>query len=405
MLPAGECAVSTSFYRLQDLDLRGKKILIRVDFNVPMEGGKVADDFRLKAHKPTIDAALAKGAAVILASHLGRPDGKADPKYSLRPLVEPLSKILGKPVAFAADCVGPEAEKAARALRPGEILLLENLRFHAEEEKNDAGFAGQLAALADAYADDAFATSHRAHASVSGAAKAARQKAAGLLLEAEIDALEKCFAGPARPLAAVIGGAKISTKIAVLKALARKVDVLLIGGAMANTFLAALGFEMGKSLIEPGHFGTALDVLEAALDAGVAVELPRDAVCSAKGQEEGVFVHTCGVRYMTPELSALDIGPQTSARFAEIIGKAGTVIWNGPLGLFERDSFATGTLAVARALAASKALTVAGGGETVEALNRLGLAAKIGHVSTGGGAFLEWLEGKSLPGVEALRKG
>ncbi|MEW6778183.1 MAG: phosphoglycerate kinase [Bdellovibrionota bacterium] len=393
-----------NFHRLDDLDLQGKKVLIRVDFNVPLENGKVADDFRLRAHVPTIQRALSKGASVVLASHLGRPEGKADPKFSLKPLVEPLSGLLGKPVAFASDCVGPEAEKAARELPAGGVLLLENLRFHPEEEKNDEGFARKLLALCDAYVNDAFATAHRAHASVEAAARLFPGKSAGLLLEKEIDVLSALLLNPIRPLVAVIGGAKISTKIGVLKSLAAKVDALLVGGAMANTFLGALGFEVGSSLTEPDKYDLALEILETALDAGVQVLLPVDLVCSAKGQEGGVYLHTMASKFLTPDVAACDIGPETRARFARAIEEAGTVVWNGPMGLFEQEAFLGGTLAVAQAVASCQGLSIVGGGETVEAMHHLGLAHKVGHLSTGGGAFLEWLEGRKLPGIEVLKK-
>lgn len=396
-------STTTTLYHFDDLDLNGKRAFIRVDFNVPIEDGKVTDDSRIRAHLPTITAVLGKGAGVILASHLGRPKGKASPEFSLKPVAEPLGALLGKEVKFCDDCVGESAKSMAAALEPGEVLLLENLRFHEEEEANDEAFGKELASLADAYINDAFATAHRAHASTDAAPRAATQKAAGKLLCEEVDYLQKTFSVPQRPLVAIIGGAKISTKIGVLESLVGKVDRLLIGGAMANTFLGALDLEMGSSLVEKDQYQTALEVMEAAIDRDVLVELPRDLVCETSGYQAGSV--TVAARYLRKDLSALDIGPHTRARFAELIEDAGTVIWNGPMGMFEKEPYDEGTLYVARAVAHCEGLTLAGGGDTLAALNRLGLSDAIDHLSTGGGAFLEWIEGKSLPGVEALRKG
>ena len=394
-------STTTTLYNFDDLDLQGKRAFIRVDFNVPIENGVVTDDSRIRAHLPTISAVLAKGGSAVLGSHLGRPKGKPSPEFSLEPVAAALAALLEKEVKFCPDCVGEQASQMAAALQPGEVLLLENLRFHAEEEANDEAFGKQLASLADVYINDAFATAHRAHASTDAAPRAAAQKAAGKLLCEEVDYLQKSFSVPQRPLVAIIGGAKISSKIGVLEALVSKVDRLLIGGAMANTFLGALGLEVGASLVETDQYDTAIEVMAAALKREVIVELPRDLVCQGPGGGSA----TIGATYLNSSLSALDIGPHTRARFAELIADAGTVIWNGPMGMFEKSPYDEGSLAVARAVANCQGLTIAGGGDTLAALNRLGLSDAIDHLSTGGGAFLEWIEGKALPGVEALRKG
>jgi phosphoglycerate kinase len=385
---------------IEQLDLAGRRVFLRADLNVPLAGGAVGDDTRLRAVLPTIQHAFNRGAAVVLASHLGRPQGVPAPQYSLRPVAERLETLLAQPVPLAPNCVGPEVTEQAQALKPGQVLLLENLRFHAGEEANDEAFAQALAELADCYVNDAFAAAHRAHASIAAITRFLQPAAAGLLLQKELDALTRILERPQRPLVAVLGGAKVSDKLALVEHLLERVDALLIGGGMAFTFLRSLGHDVGCSLVEAGQLDTARRVLEGARRRGVPLLLPVDVIAadgpdSARGR-------AVGVREIPTTQMGLDIGPLTIERFAAVLKPARTIVWNGPLGVFERAPFAAGTLGVARAVAAAAAFSVIGGGDTVAAVNQAGLAEQIGYLSTAGGAFLEFLEGRALPGVEAL---
>jgi len=385
---------------IEQLDLGGRRVFLRADLNVPLEGEAVADDTRLTAVLPTVEHALKAGAAVVLASHLGRPKGKSDPKYSLRPVAERLEILLGRPVPLAPDCVGEATTALARGLQAGEILLLENLRFHEEEEANDDGFARQLAALADCYVDDAFAAAHRAHASIDAITRHLKPAAAGFLMRRELDTLARILERPERPLTALLGGAKVSDKLALVEHLLERVDALVIGGGMAFTFLRAMGHDVGRSLVEPDRVDTAGRVLESARRRGVPLVLPVDAVVApGLDSPQGRAV---GVREIPADQMGLDIGPRTVERFAATLKSARTVVWNGPMGVFEKAPFAAGTLAVARAVVESGAFSVVGGGDTAAAVTRAGVADRIGYISTAGGAFLEFLEGRALPGVEAL---
>jgi len=389
---------------IDQLDLSGKRTLIRVDFNVPIaKDGKVTDDTRLQAAAPTIRMAIEKGAKTILLSHLGRPKGKPVPEMSLAPVAPRLAQILGKPVAFAADCVGEAAAKAVAALGPGEVLLLENVRFHPGEEKNDEGFGRQLAELCDAYVNDAFATAHRGHASNVAILRFVRERAAGLLMKNEIAYFEKALVSPARPLAAVFGGAKISGKIEAINNVLGKVDKILIGGAMANTFFAAMGYGVGRSLHEAEMAETARTVLSGAAERKVKLYLPVD-VTVADRLDAPTTTKTVPAQEIPEEMMALDIGPATGLLFREALQDAKTIVWNGPMGAFETPPFGTGTQALMRALAESRATTIVGGGDTDTALHKAGLFSRISYVSTGGGAFLELLEGKRLPGIAALEE-
>jgi len=384
---------------IEQLELAGKRVFLRADLNAPLAGGEVSDDTRLRAVLPTIRYALTAGAAVVLASHLGRPKGKT-PEYSMRPVAERLGALLGHPVELAPDCVGPETAARARALRPGEILLLENLRFHPEEEKNDDAFAGELATLADCYVNDAFAAAHRAHASIDAITRHLRPAAAGLLMQQELAALGRILEAPARPLVAILGGAKVSDKLVLVSHLLGRVDALLIGGGMAFTFLLALGHAVGRSLVEVERVETARAALEAARRRGVRVVLPVD-VLAAEGLDSPSG-RTVGVREIPADLMGLDIGPRTVEAFAAELRTARTIAWNGPMGVFEKAPFAGGTVAVARAVASAPAFSVIGGGDTIAAVAQAGVTDRIGYISTAGGAFLEYLEGRKLPGVEAL---
>ncbi len=383
---------------IRDIDVTGKKVLVRVDFNVPLVEGKVGDDTRIRAALPTIDYLLENGAAVILCSHLGRPKGEPNPKYSLRPVAEHLAGLMGKPVIFAEDCIGPVAEKAASELKTGDVLVLENSCFHAEEEKNGMQMAEQLASLADLFVNDAFGTAHRAHASTEGVTHF-KPGVAGFLLEKEIKYLGQAVADPERPFVAILGGAKISDKIGVINNLLTKADAVLIGGGMANTFIKAQGYAVGDSLVEDESLSMARELLE---KASGKLHLPVDVVLADKFEAEAVKkIEPTG--NVPDGWRILDIGPETVKGFGKIIETAGTVVWNGPMGVFEFPRFASGTFGVAEAVAASQAVSIIGGGESVAAIQQSGLADKITHISTGGGASLEMLEGLELPGVAALQ--
>ena len=375
-------------------------MFLRADLNAPLDKGAVSDDTRLRGVLPTIQHALDRGASVVLASHLGRPKGGPEAKYSLKPVADHLATLLGRPVPLAPDCVGPETSTLAAALQPGQILLLENLRFHPEEEANDDGFAQRLAGLADVYVDDAFAAAHRAHASIAAITRHLKPAAAGLLMKRELEALTRILEAPERPLASVLGGAKVSDKIALVEHLLARVDALLIGGGMAFTFLRALGHSVGKSLVEPDRIEMARASLETARRRGVQVVLPVDAVV-ADGLDSPAG-RAVSIREIPDHQMGLDIGPLTVDRFAATLKTAKTIVWNGPMGVFEKPPFAHGTVALGRAVAESSAFSVIGGGDTVAAVNQAGVADRIGYISTAGGAFLEFLEGRALPGVEAL---
>lgn len=386
---------------VRDLDVAGKKVLVRVDFNVPLnDKGEITDDTRITASLPTIQYLLEQKAAVILMAHLGRPKGQVKPELSLAPVAKHLGKLLGKKILFAPDCVGEAAQAAASKLKPGHILLLENLRFHKEEEKNDMEFAEKLASLADLYVNDGFGVSHRAHASVEGVTHFL-PAAAGFLLEKEIQYVGQAVTNPLHPFVAIIGGAKVSDKIGVISNLLDKVDTLLIGGGMANTFLAAQGYKMGKSLVEEDKLDLAKELLAKAKKNKVNMLLPTDLVMAAAFAPDAEHV-TEKVKNLNQAYMALDIGAETSKAYAEALADAKMIVWNGPMGVFEMDAFCKGTEAVAKAVAKSRATSIVGGGDSVAAIEKLGLAKRITHISTGGGASLEYLEGKVLPGVAAL---
>jgi phosphoglycerate kinase len=389
---------------VRDLEPAGRRVLVRVDFNVPLKGGEVVDDTRIVASLPTLRYLLEKRARVVLMSHLGRPDGKPDPKYSLRPVATRLERLLRQPVAFASDCVGEDAEAKASALTDGGVLLLENLRFHPEEEQNETGFARRLAALGECYVNDAFGTAHRAHASTEAVAKILKPAVAGFLMQRELDYLGRALDQPQRPFVAILGGAKISGKIDVIRALLGKVDRLLIGGAMMFTFLRAQGRPTGRSLVEEDRVAMARDVLEQARAKDVELLLPVDCVASTAADGSAPS-RTIPLGDLGAEEMGVDIGPETVRRFSERIQDARTVFWNGPMGIFEVPAFAGGTRGLAQALADAGgrgAVTVVGGGDSVAAIQQAGLAERVTHLSTGGGASLEFLEGRVLPGVAAL---
>ncbi|MDN5301055.1 MAG: hypothetical protein PWQ60_569 [Thermoanaerobacteraceae bacterium] len=386
---------------LEDFDVNGKKVLVRVDFNVPMdEQGHITDDTRIRAALPTIKYLSEHGAKVILASHLGRPKGKVNMKYSLGPVAKRLSELMGKDVTMAEDCIGEPAEKAVAAAKPGDIVLLENVRFYAEEEKNDREFAKKLASLAELYINDAFGTAHRAHASTAGVAEFL-PAGAGYLMKKEIEVMGKALENPERPFVAILGGAKVGDKIGVIQNLLTKVDSLLIGGGMAYTFLKSMGYEIGKSLLEQDKIELAADLLKQARERGVNLLLPDDVVVTTE-LKEGVPFSTVPISEIPEDLMGVDIGQKTREKFAKVIKDAKTVVWNGPMGVFEIREFAQGTLAVARAMAESGAVTIIGGGDSAAAVEQLGFADAMTHISTGGGASLEFLEGKELPGVAVL---
>lgn len=394
---------------IRDLQISDQRILMRVDFNVPLDGGRVSDDTRIRETLPTIEYALRHGAKLILCSHLGRPKGKPDPKYSLKPVAERLRILLDEKmdlacnVGFSPDCVGVGAEEMASRLERGQTLLLENVRYYAQEEANDPKFAAQLAKLCDIYINDAFGSAHRAHASTEGVTHHVTKSAAGLLMEKELEYLGKATQNPAKPFVAILGGAKVSDKIGVIRNLLPKVDTLIIGGGMAYTFLKAQGQEIGKSLLEADKIELAKELLEEAKAKNVNIMLPVDHVVADKFDASAKAVHV-GVGQPIPEnMMALDIGPETVKAFADEIESARTIVWNGPMGVFEFDHFAKGTMKIAEAVADNAGATsIVGGGDSVAAVKKTGVADRISHISTGGGASLEFLEGKKLPGVEAL---
>ena len=387
---------------IDQLDLKGKKVFLRVDFNVPMDkSGNVTDDTRVRAQLPTIKYALDKGAKVIIASHLGRPKGKRVEELSLKPVVKILSKLLNKDVAFVDDCIGEKAQVAADKMKEGDVILLENLRFHPGEDKNDAEFARQLASLGDIYIDDAFAVSHRAAASNSAITEFVKICAAGFLLKNEIEYFRRAMVNPARPFVTIIGGAKVSDKIGVLEKIMEKVDKLLVGGAMAFTFLKAQGNSIGKSLCEEDMLDVARKIMQKAKEKNVQFLLPVDVVI-AKNASADAEVKVCGIKEIPPDWMGLDIGPATISLFSDALQGVKTIVWNGPLGMFELAPFSKGTFSLANAVANSGALSIIGGGDTDTAVHQAGLSAKMSYMSTGGGAFLELLEGKTLPGIAAL---
>jgi phosphoglycerate kinase len=387
---------------IKDLSLGGKRVFIRVDFNVPIKNGVIGDDTRIRASLPTIEYALEQGATVILASHLGRPKGKPAPEYSLKPVAAKLSELLGRPVQFADDSIGEPARAAIEKAGAGGIVLLENLRFHVEEEKNDAEYAKQLASLADIYVDDAFGAAHRAHASTEGIVRHVKTAAAGLLMATEVEHLGRVLHNPDRPFVAILGGAKVSDKLEVIENLIPRVDALLIGGAMAYTFLKSRGIAVGKSLVEADLLDSARDLEQRAKARGLRLELPVDHVVAPR-LEAGAPAETLDVTDASiGDRMGLDIGPKTIETYRQVIAGAKTVVWNGPMGVFEIDAFARGTIEVAKAVAAVKGTTVIGGGDSIAAVAKAGVTDRITHISTGGGASLEFLGGRTLPGVAAL---
>ncbi|ABO51493.1 phosphoglycerate kinase [Desulforamulus reducens MI-1] len=386
---------------VRDVDVKGKRVFVRVDFNVPLDREKITDDTRIQKALPTIQYLMGQGARVILASHLGRPKGEVVEKYRLNPVAKRLSELLGQEVVKVNESVGTEPQQAIAQMKDGDVLLLENVRFHGEETKNDEKYARQLAQLADLFVNDAFGAAHRAHASTAGIAEYL-PAVAGFLMEKELENLGKAVTNPERPFVAIIGGAKVSDKIGVIENLLSKVDTLIIGGGMANTFLKAQGYDIGKSLIEPDKVELAKELLERSKAQKVELLLPNDAVV-ALAMEPNAQQGVVPVSGVPADWMILDIGPDTAECYAAAAKKAATVVWNGPMGVFEMDAFAKGTEAVAKALAESNAITIVGGGDSVAAVNKVGVADRISHISTGGGASLEFLEGKVLPGVAALQ--
>ena len=387
---------------IRDLDLRNRRVFIRVDFNVPIENGVVSDDTRIRASVPTIRYALEQGAAVLLASHLGRPKGQVNAKYSLKPVSSSLAALLGRPVEFATDCIGAAAKSVVDKTGPGGVTLLENLRFHPEEEKNDSGFAKQLAELAELYVNDAFGAAHRAHASVEGITHHVPKAAAGLLMEKELEYLGRVLASPERPLVSILGGAKVSDKLEVIRNFLGRVDRLVIGGAMAYTFLKARGVPIGRSLVEDDKLDVAREIEATIQSRGLQFGLPIDHVVT-RSLDNPTDVETLDIG--DPAIGdrmGVDIGPKTIEHYSTMIRDAKTVVWNGPMGVFEKPAFANGTNAVARVVAGVKGTTIVGGGDSIAAINQAGVADRITHISTGGGASLEFLGGRKLPGVEAL---
>ncbi len=388
---------------IKQIELKGKRVFIRVDFNVPLsEKNEITDDTRIVESLPTIRSVTGAGGKAILASHLGRPKGKKDPKYSLAPVAERLSKLLGKKVVLAPDCIGEEVQKQIEGMKEGGVLLLENLRFHPEEEKNDENFSKALASLCDVYVNDAFGAAHRAHASTEGMTRYVKIVAAGFLMMKEIESLERALVNPQKPYVAILGGAKVSDKIGVVENLLGKVTTLLVGGGMAYTFLKAKGFGVGKSLVEEDQIGFSLTLLERA-KGKVKFLLPSDHIAAERmdAQAKKQIVNN---DVIPPGWVCLDIGPETVKAFSEEIKSAKTIVWNGPMGVFEMEPFSQGTFAIAKAVAGASAFSIVGGGDSVAAVNKAGVADKISHISTGGGASLEFLEGKKLPGIEALRR-
>jgi phosphoglycerate kinase len=389
---------------VNQIEVKGKRVFIRVDFNVPLnEKNEITDDTRIVQSLPTIRTVIEKGGKAVVASHLGRPKGKRDPKYSLAPVSERLSKLLGKSVTLAIDCIGEEVQKKIAGMKEGEVLLLENLRFHPGEERNDENFSKALGSLCDVYVNDAFGAAHRAHASTEGMTRYVKTLAAGFLMMKEVESLEKALVNPQKPYVAILGGAKVSDKIGVIENLLNKVTTLLVGGGMAYTFLKAKGFGVGKSLVEEDQIGFSLTLLEKG-KGKVKLLLPSDHVAAERmdAQAKRQIVKNENI---PPDWVCLDIGPETANLFSEEIGSAKTIVWNGPMGVFEMEPFSQGTFAIAKAIARSSAFSIVGGGDSVAAVNKAGVADKISHISTGGGASLEFLEGKKLPGIEALRRG
>ncbi len=387
---------------VKDIPVRGRRVLVRVDFNVPMDDSRnITDDTRIRAALTTIEYLRGEGAKVILASHFGRPKGQINPKYSLAPVATRLGELLGQDVPMAPDCIGPEVEKEVSQLQEGQVLLLENVRFHAEEEKNDSEFAKALARLADIFVNDAFGTAHRAHASTEGVAHYI-PAVAGFLMQKEVEVMGKALEEPARPFVAIIGGAKVSDKIGVIENLLNKVDALIIGGGMANTFLKAQGFFVGKSLVEEDKVPLAKELLAKARELKVELILPKDCVAAKEFKADAPY-RTISVSEIAEDEMALDIGPESAETFSRSIETAQTIVWNGPMGVFEMENFAKGTEKVAQAVAKCPGITIVGGGDSVAAVEKMGVSDQLTHISTGGGASLEFLEGKVLPGVAALK--